>query len=338
VREFSGKLATIQRASASLERIYGLLDEPTEERGDEADDPLAGWTGGLTVRGLTFAYKEGGPEVLRGVSFEVAPGEVVAVVGRTGSGKSSLGRVLARMYGGYDGSVRLDLPDGPKEVTEVSPQALRRHVLMVQQDVFLFNDDITYNVSLGESQIHEDPERIREALAVVQADRLVDERGGLAFEVGERGGNLSAGEAQLIAFARVAARQPTLLILDEATASVDSITENKVQSAIEQLLRNRSVIVIAHRLSTVRRADKIIVLDRGKVVEVGPHDALMAKGGTYAELYRMGFTEEDPARRSPAVTRHVTDPAPSARRSRWRWGLRGRRTRGGLGSRRRRRW
>ena len=126
---------------------------------------------------------------------------------------------------------------------------------MVQQDVFLFNDDISYNVSLGESQIHEDAERIREALSIVQANRVVDERGGLGFEVGERGGNLSVGEAQLIAFARVAARKPKLLILDEATASVDSITEQKVQRAIELLLRDRSVIVIAHRLSTVRRAD-----------------------------------------------------------------------------------
>jgi ATP-binding cassette subfamily B protein len=128
---------------------------------------------------------------------------------------------------------------------------------------------------------------------VVQAARLVDERGGLGFEVGERGGNLSAGEAQLIAFARVAARKPTLLILDEATASVDTLTERRVQSAIEQLLRNRSVIVIAHRLSTIRRANKIIVLAQGRVVEMGSHAELMAKGGTYAELYRMGFEDED---------------------------------------------
>jgi ATP-binding cassette subfamily B multidrug efflux pump len=293
VKEFSGKLATIQRASASLERIYALLDEPTEERRHENGDPLATWTGGLAVRGLSFAYKEGGPDVLRDVSFDVAPGEVVAVVGRTGSGKSSLGRVLARLYGGYRGSIALDLPEGPKELTAVSPKALRRHVLMVQQDVFLFNDDISYNVSLGESQIHEDPEKIREALSIVQANRVVDERGGLGFEVGERGGNLSVGEAQLIAFARVAARKPKLLILDEATASVDSITEQKVQRAIEQLLRDRSVIVIAHRLSTVRRADKIVVLDKGRVVEMGPHAALMAKGGMYAELYRMGFDEDE---------------------------------------------
>ena len=164
---------------------------------------------------------------------------------------------------------------------------------MVQQDVFLFNDDVAFNVSLGEPALASDPARIEAALRTVQAWDFVQERGGLQFVVGERGRNLSAGEAQLLAFARVAARQPTLLILDEATASVDSMTEHKVQAAIERLLRGRSVLVIAHRLSTVRRADKILVLQDGVVVEQGPHDVLLARGGVYAELYRMGFKEED---------------------------------------------
>jgi ATP-binding cassette subfamily B protein len=135
---------------------------------------------------------------------------------------------------------------------------------------------------------------MRRAIEVVQADRILDDRGGLAMQVGERGGNLSAGEAQLVAFARVAAREPTLLILDEATASVDSLTEQKVQQAIERLLHGRSVLVIAHRLSTIRRADKILVLQAGRIVESGDHDTLMAKGGVYAELVRAGL-EGSPA-------------------------------------------
>ena len=294
LREFSSKLATIQRAVASLERIYGLLDEPCEGRvAPGTRDPLQGWGGGLQVRGLRFAYREGASDVLKGIDFDIAPGEVVAVVGRTGSGKTSLGRVLTRTYDGYRGSVTLQAPGGSLEVAEVTPDALRAHVLMVQQDVFLFNDDVAFNVSLGEPGLADSPQRIEAALRTVQAWDFVQERGGLGFNIGERGRNLSAGEAQLIAFARVAARQPTLLILDEATASVDSMTEHKVQGAIETLLHGRSVLVIAHRLSTIRRADKILVMQDGLIVEQGPHEALLARGGVYAELYRMGFKEED---------------------------------------------
>lgn len=308
IREFSAKLATIQRAVASLERIYGLLDEPAEDRsGPGARDPLADWRGGVQVRGLRFGYREGGPEVLKGIDFDVAPGEVVAVVGRTGSGKTSLGRILTRTYDGYSGSVALQAEGGPLEVRDATPDLLRRHVLMVQQDVFLFNDTVAFNVSLGEPGLEGEPARLEAALRTVQAWDFVQERGGLDFVVGERGRDLSAGEAQLLAFARVAARQPRLLILDEATASVDSMTEHKVQAAIELLLRGRSVVVIAHRLSTIRRADKILVLQAGEIVEQGSHEALLARGGVYAELYRMGFKDEEAqpgnSPKAPAVAR-----------------------------------
>ncbi|MBK8260863.1 MAG: ABC transporter ATP-binding protein [Nannocystis sp.] len=291
IREFSGKLATVQRALAALDRVYGLLDEPAEPRLPEgAPDPLHTWTGGLRVRGLRFRYRQDGPEILKGIDLDVAPGEVVAVVGRTGSGKTSLGRVLTRAYDGYQGSVQLTCPDGQThELSTLSPDALRRHALLVQQDIFLFAEDVAFNVALGEPELSGDPEALRAALRAVQAEALVDERGGLEFQVGERGRALSAGEAQLLAFARVAARAPTFLILDEATASVDSVTEHKVQRAIEALLRGRSVLVIAHRLSTVRRADKILVMDAGQIIEQGTHDQLLARGGAYAQLYRMGL-------------------------------------------------
>ena len=295
IREFSGKLATIQRAVASLERIYKLIDEPVEQRTAPGDpDLLQGFAGGVSVRDLRFRYRPDGAEILKGISFDIAPGEVVAVVGRTGSGKTSLGRVLTRTYDGYSGHVGLITATGEVEVRDIAPDALRSRLLMVQQDVFLYNDDVAFNVSLGEPGLADHPERIEAALRTVQGEFLM-ERGGLGFVVGERGRNLSAGEAQLLAFARVAARSPTLLILDEATASVDSMTEHKVQAAIEELLRGRSVLVIAHRLSTVRKADKILVMQDGQIVEQGPHEALLARGGVYAELYRMGFKEPEPA-------------------------------------------
>lgn len=303
IKEFSGKLATIQRASASLDRIYGLLDEPAEAPA-ATRDPLVTWRGGIAVRDLRFRYKEDGADVIRGISFDVAPGEVVAVIGRTGSGKSSLGRILTRFYDGYRGSVTLTTDDGAVELSTVAPEQLRRHVLMVQQDVFLFNDTVAYNVSLGDPELVADRPQLERALALVQADQAIADRGGLDMDVGERGANLSAGEAQLVAFARVAARAPKVLILDEATASVDSMTEQKVQRAIETLLRGRSVIVIAHRLSTIRRADRIIVLRQGEIAQMGSHEELLARGGLYAELLAAGLEE-------PAVAEGAGDGEPA---------------------------
>lgn len=299
IREFSGKLATIQRAAASLERIFGLLDTPRERRAQldhpQQDDPLARWTGAVRVRDLRFsyAYDDGAPEVLRGLSFEIGAGEVVAVVGRTGSGKTSLGRILTQMYEGYRGHIELVLDDGSTlELREQAPDLVRRRLLMVQQDVFLFDESAGFNVTLGERELEDDPSRVHEALETVLAAEFVRERGGLDTPVGERGGNFSVGEAQLLAFARVAARSPTMLILDEATASVDSLTEQRVQQAIERLLEGRSVLVIAHRLSTVRHADKIIVLADGEIAEMGSHEQLIGNEGLYADLYRSGFAEE----------------------------------------------
>jgi ATP-binding cassette subfamily B protein len=301
IREFSGKLATVQRAAASLERVYALLDKPAEPVVDvRGPDPLASFTGGLVVRDLHFAYGETAPDVLRGVDFEVRAGQVVAIVGRTGSGKSSLGRVLTRLYEGYRGSIALDTADAAIELRDVPPAALRRHVLMVPQDPFLFDDDVAFNVSLGEDA--GGAAALRRALDTVQALDLVEARGGLDFHIGERGRGLSVGEGQLVAFARVCARQPTLLVLDEATASVDSLTEHKVQAAIERLFQGRTVLVIAHRLSTVRHADVILVMDAGRIAERGTHDELVARGGLYAKLVKSGFAEDEDTDSGVATT------------------------------------
>lgn len=296
IREFSGKVATVQRAVAALDRIFHVLDEPAESRSGQSDPRLAQWTGALRVQDLRFAYNSDGPDILKGIDFEVAAGEIVAVVGRTGSGKTSLGRVLAQIYQGYRGSVQLELRDAQGgseyvELRELEPSQLRRHLLLVQQDVFLFDDSVAFNVALGDADIADDPRAVADALEVVQATALVQARGGTDFRVGERGKQLSAGEMQLLAFARVAARSPRMLILDEATSNVDSATEHKVQAAIERVFRGRSVLVIAHRLSTVRNADKILVFDAGRIAEQGKHAALMGQEGIYAALYRSGLQE-----------------------------------------------
>ena len=291
-REFSGKIATIQRAAASLERVFGLIDEPAEPpRGSHDEASLRDWDGAVQVRDLRFAYEAGGRDVLRGLDFSIAPGEVIAVVGRTGSGKSSLGRVLTSSYDGYRGSVKLGHGADAVELRDVPPTRLRDEVLMVPQDVFLFDEDVAFNASLGAPNV--DAEGIRAALRTVEVLDAIDARGGASLPVGERGANLSVGERQLVAFARVVLRSPKLLILDEATASVDSETEQKVQAAIERLFEGRTVLVVAHRLSTVRHADRILVMHEGEVVESGPHDELVARGGIYADLVRRGFDADE---------------------------------------------
>ncbi len=292
IREFSGKIATIQRAAASLERVFGLLDEETEQQpvGDESRR-LDGWTGRMKVEDLRFAYDPDGSDVLGGLNFHIDAGEVVAVVGRTGSGKSSLGRVLTSLYDGYRGSIRLATEAGEVELREVAPATLRSSILMVPQDVFLFDEDVGFNAALGAPGSSE--AEVLAALDTVQIREAIDARGGLSLPVGERGAQLSVGERQLVAFARVALQRPKLLILDEATANVDSETEQKVQTAIEHLFEGQTVLVVAHRLSTIRHADRILVMDDGDIVEAGSHNELMARDGVYAELIRHGLREEE---------------------------------------------
>lgn len=279
IQEFSAKVAIIQRAVSALEKIFGLLehDEAIPGRGT-----LAEARGQIRIRDLCFGYGEGSPDVLRGVDLDLRPGDVVAVVGRTGSGKTTLAKLLTRAYKGYRGSMQLD----GVEMATLDPHAVRRVVGMVRQDVQIFPGDVRFNLSMG-ADIPD--ERLLEAARICHAEEAIAKLGGLDGRVGEQGANLSVGEAQLLSFARTMAHDAPIVILDEATASVDSLTEARIQAATDALLERKTVLVIAHRLSTIMHADRILVMSDGEVVEQGSHAELMAAEGRYADLFRQQF-------------------------------------------------
>jgi ABC-type multidrug transport system fused ATPase/permease subunit len=283
IRELSDRFNVLQAALAAAERIFGVLDEEHEETDTPGAVAPARLKGDVAFEDVQFAYLENEP-VLRGISFRVRAGEAVAIVGPTGAGKTSIISLLSRLWDAQAGRVTLD----GKDVRDYPRQALRSRIAVVMQDVFLFNGTIAQNIRLGNDALTDD--QIRRACETVHAAPFIERLdGGYNAEVRERGSNLSVGQKQLLAFARALATDPDILILDEATSSIDTETERLIQDALHKLMEDRTAIVIAHRLSTIREADRILCLHHGRLAEEGRHEDLLARGGLYARLYRLSY-------------------------------------------------
>lgn len=284
IMDIAERYGILQSSMASAERIFELLDtEPEPVGGDLLKDKIEGR---IEFRQVWFAYNEE-DWVLKDVSFTIEPGQSVAIVGATGSGKTTIISLLAGFYLIQKGQILVDNVD----IHEWNIESLRKRIGVVQQDVFLFSGTIEENIRFGDNSLSED--RIRQAAHDVNADRFIDRlEEGYTHQLTERGSTLSSGQRQLLAFARALAAEPDILVLDEATANVDTETELWIQDAVERLMTSRTSIVIAHRLSTIRNADIIIVLHKGKLREKGTHDDLMLQDGIYRRLHQLQYLDQ----------------------------------------------
>jgi len=284
IRQLADRFNTLQMGIVSTDRILKLLDsdEYTANEGTFSPDHIAG---NVEFKNVWFAYNDE-EYVLKNINFKVEEGKTIAFVGATGAGKSSIINLLTRFYDVNKGNI---LVDGV-EVHDYELNALRKHIGVVLQDVFLFSDTIENNIRLGDFTITH--EKIVEAAKLVGVHDFIERLpGGYTYNVMERGATLSVGQRQLISFVRAMVHEPKIIVLDEATSSVDSETEELIQKAIEKLMKGRTAIVIAHRLSTIQEANKIIVVDKGEIMEEGNHEELLEKDGFYANLYRMQYKE-----------------------------------------------
>ncbi|MFY9158784.1 ABC transporter ATP-binding protein [Aquirufa ecclesiirivi] len=284
IRMLADRFNTLQMGIVSTERILTLLDSTDyiQNNGTHLADKLEG---NVEFKDVTFAYNE--PEwVVRNVSFEVEAGKTLAIVGATGAGKSSIIGLLSRMYDCQSGNILID----GIALTDYEIGSLRKNIAVVLQDVFLFSSTIAYNINLGDESISQ--EKMEEAAKAVGVhDFIMSLPGGYQYQVMERGATLSVGQRQLISFVRALVHDPKIIILDEATSSVDTETELMIQEAIATLMKGRTAVVIAHRLSTIRHAHQILVMDKGLIKERGNHDNLIKKDGLYAQLYHLQFSK-----------------------------------------------
>ncbi len=286
IRDLSEKYNILQTAMASSERIFKLLDTKEIIKTGVNHVKLNKIRGEIEFSNVWFAYDDSN-YVLKNLSFKISPGETVAIVGATGAGKTSIINVLLRLYEVQKGSIKIDGID----LRKFDKQKLRQYIAIVLQDVFLFSGSIKSNITLNNKNI--DDKKVLEAAGLVGVDKLVENlKGGFDAEVKEAGATLSMGQKQLISFARALAYEPEILILDEATSSVDTKTEFLIQNAINKMLKNRTSIVIAHRLSTIRKSDKILVMHKGSLREMGNHRDLLARRGIYYKLYQLQYKEQ----------------------------------------------
>ena len=284
IRMIADRFNTLQMGIVSSNRIFDLLDSK-DHISDEGSHNPGEIKGDVSFKNVWFAYNEE-DYVLKDISFDVKEGETVALVGATGAGKSSVINLLSKFYEINKGEIFVD----GVNIDEYELSSLRENIGVVQQDVFLFSDTIRYNITLGNPDIPD--AKILEAAELVGVNKIINRLpGGYDYDVMERGATLSVGQRQLISFVRAMVYDPKIIVLDEATSSVDTETEELIQNAINQMMKGRTAVVIAHRLSTIQNADKIIVLDKGEIKETGSHSELLAKKGFYANLYNMQYKE-----------------------------------------------